>query len=457
MSTILVKNATIIATFDKKKNVYHNKSILVRDNIIDKIGDINDTADEIIDGQGKVVIPGLINTHHHLYQTLTRNLPEVQNVNLFDWLRFLYNLWKHIDRYAVEISTKVGVGELLLTGCTTTSDHLYLFPSNQNSDFIDTEIEAAAEMGIRFHPARGSMSLGESKGGLPPDSLIQSDEVILRDSERVIDKYHDPSKFSMCRIILAPCSPFSVTKEIMIKTQQLARTKGVFLHTHIAETKDEEEFCLRQQGMRPFAYMEKTGWVGNDVWFAHCVHLNDDEIRKLAQTGCGVAHCPTSNLRLGSGIAPVRKMLDAGVNVSLAVDGSASNDSSDMLGELRMAMLSARHKSGVNSMSAEDVLYMATNGGAKVLGRDDIGSIEPGKAADIAIFNVDRLDFAGAANDYLGALVFSGASHFADTVIVNGKIRVRDSALIDIDVKELIHEANEISKGLKRKAGIENI
>jgi cytosine/adenosine deaminase-related metal-dependent hydrolase len=450
MGTILIKNAAVIATCDEEKNIFYNKNILIRENIIEQISNDEYPADEIIEASGKVVIPGLINTHHHLYQTLTRNIPEVQNAKLFDWLKFLYNVWENIDGKAIEISTKVGVGELLLTGCTTTSDHLYLYPEGDSNNFIDIEIEAARQLGIRFHPTRGSMSLGQSDGGLPPDSVIQSDKEIIKESERVIDSFHDPEDFSMCRIVLAPCSPFSVTEKIMRETAELARNKGVFLHTHLAETEDEEEFCLKAQGMKPLAYMDKVGWVGEDVWFAHCVHLDDDEIKKLADTGSGVAHCPTSNLRLGSGIAPIRKMLDAGVNVSLAVDGSASNDSSDMLGELRMAMLSARYKSGVESMGVQDVLYMATRGGAKVLGRNDIGSIESGKAADIAIFDVNRLDYAGAGSDFLGALIFSGASHFADTVIVNGKIRVRDSRLVDVDTGDLINEANRIARGLRK-------
>ncbi len=445
MSTILIKNASIIATCDDEKRIFSDTSILIRDNIIDSIGDIDEDADEVIDAGRKVVIPGLVNTHHHLYQTLTRCLPEVQNAELFDWLKYLYKVWGNIDGHMIEISTKVGVGELLLTGCTATSDHLYIYPEERN-DLIDIEIKTAGEMGIRFHPARGSMSLGESEGGLPPDNVVQSEKKIIKESERVINEYHDPSEFSMCRIVLAPCSPFSVTEDLMIETRQLAREKGVYLHTHLAETKDEEEFCLKFKGMRPLSYMEKVGWLGEDVWFAHCVHLNEDEIELLARTKSGVTHCPTSNLRLASGIAPVRKMLSAGVNVSLGVDGSASNDTSDMLGELRMAMLSARYKSGVDSMSAQDVLYMATRGGAKVLGRNDIGSIEVGKAADIAIFNMNRIDYAGASSDYLGALVFSGACHFADTVIVNGKIRVKNALLVDIDVNELIREANHIAK-----------
>ncbi|MDA3792049.1 MAG: 8-oxoguanine deaminase [Elusimicrobia bacterium] len=455
MSTILIKNAAIIATFDSEDRIYKNKSVLIKDNKIAEIGDIKKDADQIIDGKGKVVIPGMINTHHHLYQTLTRNLKEVQDAKLFDWLKYLYNVWKYIDYEAVNVSAKVGMGELLLTGCTTTSDHLYLYPQHQENNLIDSEIEAARQMGIRFHPTRGSMSLGESEGGLPPDSVVQSDKVIMKESERVIDKYHDSSEFSMCRIVLAPCSPFSVTEGLMVETAGLAREKNVYMHTHLAETKDEEEFCLQETGLRPLAYMEKVGWVGKDVWFAHCVHLDDDEISKLADTQSGVAHCPSSNARLGSGIAPIRKMLDKGVNVSLGVDGSASNDSSDMLGEARLAMLVARIKSGVDSMSAYDVLKMATVGGAKVLGRNEIGVLNEGNAADIAVFNIDRIDFAGSGSDYLGALVFAGASHIADTVIVNGNIRVKDSALVGVNEREIVDSANRISEELRNKAGIE--
>ncbi len=453
---ILIKNASAVLTQDDTRRVLRDADILIEGRRISGVGaGLEAPAAEVIDAKGKTVLPGLINTHHHLYQTLTRNLKQVQDASLFDWLRFLYGIWRYIDGPAVDISTRVGAGELLLTGCTTTSDHLYLYPSGENNSFIDTEIKAAADMGIRFHPTRGSMSLGESSGGLPPDSVIQDDTEILSESERVIREYHDDSPFSMCRIVLAPCSPFSVTAEIMSQTAELARKMGVFMHTHLAETEDENEFCLREKGIRPLEYMEETGWLGRDVWFAHCVHLNDREIEKLAASGSGVSHCPVSNLRLGSGIAPVRKMLDAGVNVSLAVDGSASNDSSDMLGELRTAMLAARHKSGVGSMSASDVLYMATRGGASVLGRDDIGSIEEGKAADLAIFNTDRIDFAGTGSDPVAALVFAGASHIADTVIVNGRVRVRNSALTGVDERELTREANRVARGLRVKAGIE--
>ena len=456
MTKILIRDARVIITRDSKKRILNNKSILINGRKIEKIGDLPDTdADEVIDARGKVVVPGFINTHHHLFQTLTRNLPGAQNAKLFDWLEYLYNIWQHIDEDAIELSTKVGMGELLLTGCTTTSDHLYLYPENSGNRLIDIEINSAAGMGIRFHPSRGSMSLSKDEGGLPPRGVTQDKDKILYESERVIDRYHDPGRFSMCRVVLAPCSPFSVKEEVMRDTAALARAKGVFMHTHLAETKDEELFCLKNTGQRPLEYMEKLNWTGRDVWFAHCVHLDDYEIDRLAESGSGVSHCPSSNMRLGSGIAPVRKMLDRGVNVSLAVDGSASNDSSDMLGELRMAMMCARHKTGVDSMGASDVIGMATEGGAAVLGRDDIGSIEENKAADIAIFNVDRLDFAGAGSDYAASIVFCGACHLADTVIVNGKVKVKDSKLSGIDTGELVEEANRISEKIRRKAGID--
>lgn len=454
MSTILIKNASVIATCNDKKEVIYDKSILISDNLIADVGDISEDikADITIDGRGRVVLPGFVNTHHHLYQVLTRNIPQVQSAKLFDWLKFLYRIWQNVDDEAIEVSTKAGTAELLLTGCTTTSDHLYVFPGSSSNTLIDTEIAAARQVGIRFHPTRGSMSLGESSGGLPPDEVIQSDEEILKESERIITEYHDPGDMSMLRIVLAPCSPFSVTESIMRDTADLARSRDVFMHTHLAETKDEELFCIESKGMRPLEYMETVGWLGRDVWFAHCVYMEEDEIKRLAETQSGVAHCPTSNLRLGSGIAPIRKMLDNNVNVSIAVDGSASNDSSDMLGEIRMAMLVARYLSGVDSMDAGDVIYMATRGGAKVLGRDDIGVIEKGKAADISIFNTQRIDFAGSGSDMLASIVFCGASHFAETVIVNGVIRVSEGRVTSIDTDDILEKANRVSKQLIEKA-----
>ena len=443
MKALLIKNAFAIATFDEKNTRLSNADIYVEGAQIKEIGaNLAHQAEIVIDASGMVVIPGLINTHHHFYQTLTRALPAVQNAKLFDWLRYLYNVWRHITPEAVYWSTLGALGELLLTGCTTTADHLYLFPSNLTGMLIDEEIRAAQEIGIRFHPTRGSMSLGISKGGLPPDDVVQDEKTILEDSTRLIDTYHDPVPFSMCSVALAPCSPFSVTPDLMRLTAALARDKGVLLHTHLAETADEDEYCMNIIGMRPLEYMEDLGWLGEDVWFAHCVHLNKDEIKVMAETKTGVAHCATSNMRLGSGAAPISEMLEAGVPVGLAVDGSASNDSSDMLGEVRQCMLLHRLVRGVDAMSAERALRLATRGGASVLRRADIGSLEVGKAADIAIFDVRRLDFAGSHSDPIAALVFCGISHRAHTVIVNGEVVVREGVLVNVDERAVREEMN---------------
>ncbi|MBN1937921.1 MAG: 8-oxoguanine deaminase, partial [Anaerolineae bacterium] len=339
MTTLLVKNAALLATMDDAQRRIKDGGLFVRDGVIEQVGltsTLPATADRVIDASGMAVLPGLVNTHHHLYQTLTRALPAAQNVELFDWLRTLYPVWARMDDEAVYVSAKIGLIELLLSGCTTASDHLYLFP---NDACLDAEIEAARELGVRFQPCRGSMSLGRSKGGLPPDGVVQSEDEILRDCERVVKRYHDPARFSMCRITIAPCSPFSVTEDEMRQAAQWARERGLTLHTHVAETLDEERFCLEKFGRRPVALMADLGWLGSDVWFAHCVHLNADEIALMAETGTGVAHCPSSNMRLGSGIAPIREMRDAGVRVGLAVDGSASNDGAHMLAEARQAML----------------------------------------------------------------------------------------------------------------------
>ena len=443
MKALLIKNAFAIATFDEKNTRLSNADIYVEGAQIKEIGaNLAHQAEIVIDASGMVVIPGLINTHHHFYQTLTRALPAVQNAKLFDWLRHLYNVWRHITPEAVYWSTLGALGELLLTGCTTTADHLYLFPSNLTGMLIDEEIRAAQEIGIRFHPTRGSMSLGISKGGLPPDGVVQDEDAILEDSARLIDTYHDPVPFSMCSVALAPCSPFSVTPDLMRMTAALARDKGVLLHTHLAETADEDEYCMNIIGMRPLEYMEDLGWLGEDVWFAHCVHLNKDEIKVMAETKTGVAHCATSNMRLGSGAAPIPEMLEAGVPVGLAVDGSASNDSSDMLGEVRQCMLLHRLVRGVDAMSAERALRLATRGGASVLRRADIGSLEVGKAADIAIFDVRRLDFAGSLHDPIAALVLCGISHRVHTVIVNGDVLVREGALVNVDERAVREEMN---------------
>lgn len=402
-------------------------------------------ADRIIEASGRIILPGLVNTHHHLYQTLTRALPAAEEVELFDWLTYLYPVWARLDGEAIYISALVGMCELLLSGCTTLSDQLYLFPNDAR---LDDEIRAAGELGMRFHPCRGSMSLGQSRGGLPPDAVVQTEEQIQADLERVVGEFHDPSPYSMLRIVVAPCSPFSVTAASMRDSAQWARRQGLTLHTHVAETKDEEAFCLAQFGMRPVAYMESLGWVGPDVWYAHAVHLNAGEIRLLAETGTGVAHCPSSNMRLGSGIAPVRALRDAGVRVGLAVDGSASNDGGHLLLEARMAMLLQRVLGGATALGAAEALEMATLGGAQVLGRPDLGALEPGKAADFVAFDLGRLEYAGAAvHDPLGALLFCAPAP-CDLSVINGCVVVEDGHIVGIDLERIIRRQNEIAKKL---------
>jgi len=454
MSRILIKNIMLAVLMDDKRTKISDADILIENDVIKSVGknlDVKPLPGEnlrTIDASGCVALPGFINTHHHLYQTFTRNVPAVQDAKLFDWLVHLYNIWARLTPEVVSLSTKLGLGELLLTGCTTSTDQFYVFPEGQPSNLIDYEIEAALEIGMRFQPCHGSMSRGKSRGGLPPDSVVQDEETILKESERLVAKYHNPSPRAMTRISLAPCSPFSVTSELLKETARFARRKKVRLHTHLAETLDEENFCLELHKARPLEYMEKVEWVGSDVWFAHCVHMNDDEIKLMGGTRTGVAHCPTSNLRLGSGIAPVRKMLDAGVPVSIAVDGSASNDTSDMLGELRQCLLVHRIKSGVESMPAEDVFFMATRGGAEVLGRDDVGSLEPGKAADVVLFDMRKIAYAGALHDPLAALLFCGDSHIARNVIVNGKIVVENGRLTTVDEEDLFLKSDALSKKL---------
>ena len=443
MSTLLVKDCDLLITMDEQRRRIAGGGLFVRDNFIEQVGPTSGlpaTADIVIDARGKVVLPGLVNTHHHLYQTLTRCVAE--DDCLFDWLKTLYPIWAGLTPEAVYVSAKVGLAELLLSGCTTASDHLYIYP---NGAKIDDEIRAAQELGIRFHPCRGSMSLGESKGGLPPDSVVEDEEAILRDTQRAIEQFHEPQPGGMVRIVIAPCSPFSVTPELMREAASLARSYDVLLHTHLAETLDEEEFCLQKFGYRPVAYAEHLGWLGEDVWHAHCVHLNDDEVALFAATGTGVAHCPSSNMRLASGIAPIREMLDAGVRVGVAVDGSASNDSSHMLAEARQAMLLQRVKGNPAALSAEEALEMATLGGAAVLGRDDVGALAPGMAADFIAFDMGRLDYAGATHDPLAALVFCSPQN-VDLSVINGRVRVQDGQIVDLDLEPLIRRHNQISR-----------
>jgi len=459
MKRKLLRNCSWIATLDPKNTIYKNTNILIEDNKIKFIGDeIPRDVDETIDGSGKLVIPGLVNTHHHLYQTLTRCVPRVQDAELFEWLTNLYEIWRELTPEAVYWSTLLGLGELMLTGCTTTTDMYYVFPEKTTGKLIDQQFKASEEIGMRFIPCRGSMSCGRSKGGLPPDDVVQDDEVILEDSERLIKKYHDPEPFAMKRIALGPCSPFSVTPELMKKTSALARKYNVRIHTHLAETKDEEKYCAETFNMRPFELMESIGWVGEDVWFAHSIYVNNEEIRRMGKTGTGVAHCPVSNLRLGSGIAPIPEMLEAGVHVGFALDGSASNDSSDMIGEVRIGILAHRYRSGACSMTTEDAIRIATQGGAKVLGFDEIGTLEPGKAADIVMINMMTIPYAGALHDPLGAIVLAGANHIVDTTIINGEVVVKNGRLTRVSEKAIIKNANRIAaemvSGAQERTGI---
>ena len=453
---ILIHNARLIAVMDDARTRLHDGWVLLQDQVVKTVGSGTvPTAvkvDRFLDARGKVVLPGLVNTHHHLPQTLTRNLPAVQQAPLFRWLVELYEIWRGIDAAAVDAAVRVGLGELLLTGCTTTTDHLYLFPHGQDR-LIDVEIDAARELGIRFQPTRGSMSRGKSQGGLPPDDVVQDEETILADSRRLIREYHDPLPGAMTRIALAPCSPFSVTDGLMRRTADLAREHGVRLHTHLAETQDEESYCQQIYGCRPVEYLRRMGWLGQDVWLAHCVHLSPEEIALFGETGTGVAHCPSSNFRLGSGIAPLRAMLEAGVPVGLGVDGSASNDTSNMLAEARQALLA--HRLGADParwITAEEVLWMATRGGARCLGRDDVGSLEPGKRADLILVDTRRLSYAGAGSDILAALVFSPWPEPVDTVIVNGRILVESGELLGVDVPALVERADAIAEGLLHRA-----
>jgi len=447
MPTLLVKHADLLVTMDAGHRRIPDGGLFVRDNVIEQVGptaELPAEADRAINAHGMIILPGLVNTHHHLYQTLTRAVPAAQDATLFRWLKALYPIWAGLTSEAITTSTLVGLAELMLSGCTTASDHLYIYP---NDCRIDDEIRAAQEIGIRFHPCRGAMSLGESKGGLPPDSVVADEDFILKDTQRAIETYHDPEPYAMLRIVVAPCSPFSVTPDLMREAAALARSCGVRLHTHLAETLDEEQFCLRQFGHRPAGYAEDLGWVGDDVWHAHCVHLNEQEITLFAQTGTGVCHCPSSNMRLASGIAPVRAYLDTGVKIGLGVDGSASNDSSHMLAEARMALLLQRVSGNPAGLSAEEALWLATVGGAQVLGRDDIGQLAPGKAADFIGFRLDRLDYAGALHDPLAALVFCTPQR-VDLSVINGRVVIEDSRLLTVDLGPVIERHNRISREL---------
>ncbi|MGQ9477139.1 MAG: 8-oxoguanine deaminase [Candidatus Bipolaricaulia bacterium] len=440
--SLLIRDATALALLEPDRPYLRGGYILIRDGQIAGIGSgpPSGPADETISASGKLVLPGFVNAHHHLYQTLTRAYPPAMDAPLFHWLKALYPLWARLDEEAVYLAVLIGLAELMLSGCTTTTDHHYIFTPGLKRA-IDLEIEAAREIGIRFQPCRGSMSLGEEEGGLPPRQVVQREEEILEDSERLIKSYHDPSPGAMVRIALAPCSPFSVTPELMRKTAELARRYGVRLNTHLAETRDEEAFCLERFGLRPLDYLEELGWLAPDVWITHAVHLRTREIARLARAGLAVAHCPSSNMRLGSGIAPVVELRKRGVPVGLGVDGSASNDSSNMLLEVRQALLLQRAAWGPSALKVQEALEMATLGGARCLGREDIGRLEVGKAADIAIFDLEELNYSGAG-DPLGALVLCAPTP-VETLIVNGRVVVKDHQLLTLDLEKIKRKHQE--------------
>ena len=443
---------------DDRQREIPEGGLFMRDGFLEQVGaakELPRSADEVLDLKGFVVLPGLINTHHHFYQTLTRVVPAAQDANLFNWLKTLYPIWARMNADDIFISTQTALSELALSGCTTASDHLYLFP---NGSKLDDEIAAAQVIELRIQASRGSMSLGESKGGLPPDSVVDSENSILKDSQRLIQKYHDSKRGAFVQIVLAPCSPFSVTGELMKQSAKLAREYKVHLHTHLAETEDEEQFCLQKFGHRPMGYMQEVGWVGDDVWFAHAVWVNGEEIQVFAKHKCGVAHCPTSNMRLASGIAPLKEYRQAGVNVGLGVDGSASNDGSHLLAEVRQAMLLSRVKEGITGyslsndpnrrlMTARDALWLGTRGGAAVVGRSDIGSLENGKCADFFAVNMNKLDFAGALHDPVSALVFCQPVK-VDYTVVGGKFVVKEGKLVTVDERKLVEKHNQAARRL---------
>jgi cytosine/adenosine deaminase-related metal-dependent hydrolase len=452
MSTLLVKHAQVLVTMDDDRREIADGGMYIEDGFVRRVGitaDLEGSADEVLDLSGHLVLPGFINTHHHFYQTLTRAVPGAQDAGLFDWLRTLYPIWARMTAEHIEVSTKVALAELALSGCTTAFDHLYLFP---NDSRLDDEIEAAHSIGLRLHASRGSMSLGESNGGLPPDSVVETHGAILVDSQRLIETYHDAAPGSMTQIVVAPCSPFSVTTDIMKESAELARSFGVTMHTHLAETMDEEEFCISTYGRRPVELMEDLNWMGDDVWFAHSVFINDAEIGRMATTQTGVAHCPSSNMRLASGIAPVRKYLAAGVPTGLGVDGSASNDGSHLLGEARLAMLLARldaapNQSGGELMKARTAIEIATRGGAEVLRRPDLGSLEEDKAADFIAIDLRRLEYAGALHDPVAAAMLA-APVTVDFNYVGGKPVVASGHLVTTNLEPLIERHNRLAAEL---------
>lgn len=447
MASLLLRNAECVVTMDDRRREIAGGAVYAEAGRIVAVGrseDLPDTADEVVDLAGHVLMPGLVNTHHHMFQSLTRVVRAAQDKELFGWLESLFPIWSGLTPEMVGVSTELAMAELLLSGCTTASDHLYIYP---NGCRLDDSIEAAARVGMRFHASRGSMSMGQSKGGLPPDSLVEDEAEILRDCQRVIETYHDPARFSMLRITLAPCSPYTVSEDLMRETAQLARATGTRLHTHIAESRRDVEYSRDRFGLTPTEYVERLGWVGEDVWHAHCVHIDNAGMDLFARTGTGVAHCPCSNMRLASGIAPIHRMLQKGVPVGLGVDGSASSDAGNLMSEARQAMLLQRVGGDAGALSARQALELATLGGARVLGRDDIGALAPGMAADLAAFDLNRIEYAGARHDPVAALVFCGPTP-SRHVIVGGRFLVRDGAFATIDPGTLIERHDALARRL---------
>jgi len=446
--TLLLHHADVLVTMDAQRREIPDGAVFIRGGIIEAVGptaELPDTADEVIDLRGRIVLPGLVNTHHHMYQSLTRAVPGAQDAELFGWLQTLYPLWGGLTPEMIRASTLTAMAELILSGCTTSSDHLYLYP---NGSRLDDSIEAAQEIGMRFHACRGSMSVGRSAGGLPPDHLVEDEAAILADSRRLIETWHDPARHAMLRVALAPCSPFSVSTDLMRESAVLARSYGVSLHTHLAENDNDVAYSRARFGMTPAEYAESLGWVGPDVWHAHCVKLDEAGIALFARTGTGVAHCPCSNMRLASGIAPIPTMRAAGVAVGLGVDGSASNDGADLLGEARQAMLLARVGHGPAAMNARQALELATLGGARVLGRDDIGALAPGMSADLIAFRADTLALSGGAvHDPVAALVFC-APEQVDLSLINGRPVVVGGILQTVDLGRVVHHHNCLARQL---------
>ena len=453
MASLLIRSIRYLVTCDDKDQLLEDVDLYCEYGFIRQIGPHLDVAaDRTIDASHMLCYPGLVNTHHHLYQTFTRNLPKVQKMELFPWLRTLYEIWRGLDEDCIYYSSLVGLGELLKYGCTTCMDHHYVFPTHAG-DLIGAQFAAADTLGIRMYASRGSMDLSVKDGGLPPDDLVQDVDTILRDSQRLVEKFHDTSRFSMHQVALAPCSPFSVTTDLLKQSAVLARSMGVRLHTHLCETKDEERFTLEAVGMRPLAYMESCGWLGEDVWYAHGIHFNDQELRLLAQTGTGVAHCPVSNMKLASGVCRVPDMLELGVPVGLAVDGSASNDCSNLLAEIRAAYLLHRLTYSAKAPTGYDLLKMATMGSARLLGRqDEIGSLEVGKAADLFLLDVDLLELAGAKLDPACMLGTVGYARPAELVMVNGRVVVEHGRVLGMDEEQTRVRAQQLVDGMLQKA-----